>query len=260
MPSTLLIRLQAQPTLIGTFVSINSPAVAEALSSSGFEWLCFDWEHAPLAIGEIQTMIQAMQPSCLSFIRIPEPEGVYVKKALDSGCDGIIVPQVNSAEIAKHVIEAGKYAPLGNRGMGLSRSTGYGSDLTTAIRSHNQQKSILVQIEHIQAVENLEAILDVPGIEGIFVGPYDLSSSMGLIGDVQHPQVQAAISRVAEIAHRRSIPTAIFIGGDDVLEAQMKRGFQLIAVSSDMLRLTASARATVALRDQLAKVVQPEIR
>jgi 2-keto-3-deoxy-L-rhamnonate aldolase RhmA len=260
MPNALLTRLQAQPALIGTFVSINSPALAEALSSSGLDWLCFDWEHAPLAISEIQTMIQAMRPGCLSFIRIPEPEGVYVKKALDSGCDGIIVPQVNSAGIARHVIEAGKYAPLGNRGMGLSRSTGYGYDLTGATRGHNQQKSILVQIEHIQAVENLEAILDVQGIDGIFVGPYDLSSSIGLIGDVQHPQVQAAISRVADIARRRGVPTAIFIGGDDVLEAQMKRGFQLIAVSSDILRLTASARATLALRDQLAKVVQPEIR
>ena len=250
MPSKLVTRLESRSTLIGTFVTVNSPDLAEALSLSGLDWLFFDMEHAAISAADVQHMIQAVRPPCLSLVRIAEALPNDVKKALDTGCDGIIVPQVNCAATAKRVVDAGKYAPLGNRGLGLSRSSAFGAALTESFRSHNEEKAIIVQIEHTDAVQNLDEILNVPGVDGVFVGPYDLSSSMGLIGDVQHPQVQAAISHVVAAAAKRGMPAGIFIAGDEKLPNEIKRGFQFIAVGSDLLRLVASARATVAARDQ----------
>ncbi|MEJ0062823.1 MAG: aldolase/citrate lyase family protein [Alphaproteobacteria bacterium] len=244
MSNVLQNALERRRVLIGTIVSVNSCEQVEALSASGLDWLFFDLEHAAFSVGDVQRMIQAVRPPCLSFIRIQEPEAAYVKKALDTGCNGIIVPQVNSAAAARHIVEAGKYAPLGSRSVGLSRSTGYGANLAQAIASHNDEKSIIVQIEHADAVKNLDEILSVPGVDGVFVGPYDLSASMGMIGQVGSAEVQNAITLVAASAKKRNMISGIFIGTDAALEKEIGRGFQFIAVGSDILRAVASCKAT----------------
>src|SRR6185312_7029305 len=115
--------------LLGTIVTSPSPALAEALSNTRIDWLCFDMEHSTLDIATVQTMIQAMNPKCMAFIRIEEPSAVFVKRALDTGCDGVVVPQVNSADIAAAVVAAGKFPPVGGRSIGLGRALGYGNGL-----------------------------------------------------------------------------------------------------------------------------------
>jgi 2-keto-3-deoxy-L-rhamnonate aldolase RhmA len=250
MLSKLRAAIESRKLLVGTLVSINSCELAEALSGAGLDWLFFDLEHSTVGLSDVQRMIQAVRPPCLTLVRIEQPEPVYIKKALDTGCYGIIVPQVNTPEIAQLVVDAGKYAPLGNRSVGLSRSVSYGRALASAVKMDNDEKSIIVQIEHAMAVENLEKIINVPGVDGVFVGPYDLSSSMGLIGEVKHERVQAAIDRIAISVRKKGLPLGIFVGSDDALGVERKRGFQFIAVGSDLLRLVSSCQGTAASRDK----------
>lgn len=241
--------LAQHPPLIGTLVTINSCELVEALMHAGVQWLFFDLEHGAYSLSDVQNMVRVVKPPCLSFIRIQEAQPVYVKKALDTGCDGIIVPQVNSAATAIKIVEAGRYAPLGQRSVGLSRSTAYGAGLTDAIQAHNREKSIIVQIEHADAVKNLEEILSVEGIDGVFVGPYDLSSSMGCIGQVQDERVQAAIGQVQAAAAAKGLISGIFVGNDQAMVKEAARGFQMIAVGSDCLRLIESCRTSTKARD-----------
>jgi 2-keto-3-deoxy-L-rhamnonate aldolase RhmA len=187
--------LELKGSILGTLVSVASPSLAEAISLSGLDWLFFDCEHSVLDLSDIQTMVQAMNRTCLSMIRIEEPLPVYVKRALDTGCDAIIVPQVNSVEIAKAVAKAGKYPPSGGRSVGLGRALGYGATLADGIKNENARTSIIVQIEHIDAVACVEQILAVDGVDGAIAGAYDLSGSLGIPGDIADERVQAAIAK-----------------------------------------------------------------
>ena len=249
-------RLSASATrqrrpLVGTIVTVNSPELVEAMSGAGIDWLCFDLEHSTLTVADVQRMIQAVQPPCMTLIRIESPQAVYVKKALDTGCDAIVVPQVNTEALAREVVEAGKYSPVGNRSVGLGRSTSYGARLASAVATDNDEKAIIVQIEHVQAVENLDAILGVPGVDGVFVGPYDLSSSMRRIGDVRHPEVQQQIGLIAERVRMKGLPLGIYVGNEEALGAASEQGFDFVAVGSDVLRIVASITKTVASREIL---------
>ncbi len=239
---------------VGTIVTVNSPELVEAMSGAGIDWLCFDLEHSTLTVADVQRMIQAVKPPCLTLIRIESPQAVYVKKALDTGCDGIVIPQVNTAALAREMVEAGKYSPVGNRSVGLSRSTSYGTRLASAVATDNDEKALIVQIEHTQAVENLDAILGVPGVDGAFVGPYDLSSSMRRIGDVKHPEVQEKIGLIAERVRMRGLLLGIYVGNEEALGEASERGFDFVAVGSDVLRIVASITKTVAVRETLNPV------
>src|SRR5262249_43611881 len=139
---------------------------------------------------------------CVSLIRTADRSATTIGQALDLGCDGIIVPQVNSVETARAVAAAAKYPPLGQRGVGLTRAHGFGKSFADYLRLSNEQISAFVQIEHIDAVRDVENICRVPGIEGIFIGPYDLSASLGKPGQVADPEVQEAIARAIDVGKR----------------------------------------------------------
>lgn len=231
--------------LLGTVVTSPSPALAEALSNTSIDWLCFDMEHSTLDIATVQSMIQAMNPKCMSFIRIEEPSAVFVKRALDTGCDGVIIPQVNSAEIAAAMVTAGKFPPAGGRSIGLGRALGYGNGLVEKLRTANEDSALIVQIEHRDAVAQAAAIASCPGIDAVFVGPYDLSGSLGKPANVADEQVQTAIDQVIAVARQKGKPAGIFVGSEDAARKEIARGFTFIAVGADVLRLTSSVQATV---------------
>lgn len=242
----LLQSLTTRGSLLGTLITVNSPAMSEALSAAGFDWLFYDLEHSVLDLAAVQAMIQAMRPGCLSFIRVEEPEAVYVKRALDTGCSGVIVPQVNSVAIAKAMVSAGKFAPLGNRGVGLGRAVGYGASLAAGLKSENQRTSLIAQIEHVDAVAQVREIVGLEGIDGVLVGPYDLSSSLGMLGEVMAPRVQDCIQRVLEAAQQAGKPAGIFVGSAEAARREIARGFKLVAVGSDLTHLSGAARTLCA--------------
>jgi 2-dehydro-3-deoxyglucarate aldolase/4-hydroxy-2-oxoheptanedioate aldolase len=229
--------------LLGTIVCSDSAAIAEAVALSGIDWIFFDLEHSPNSLASVQKQIQAVAGRVFTAIRIEAAEAVYVKRALDTGCDAIIVPQVNSAALAKAIVDAGKYAPLGSRSVGIARAHGYGSYFSDTLTQANTKTSIILQIENIQAVKVIDEIISVPGIDGLFIGPYDLSSSMGLIGQVQHADVIKAIDTVRAIAKKSKMPLGIFVG-TDAAARQATGDFQFIAVGTDIGRLMQSLKET----------------
>jgi len=237
-------RLRRGEPLIGMIVAIESPEATEVLAASGFDWLFIDGEHSPLSPAAVQRMLMAAgQVPCA--VRVPCNDEAFIKQALDGGAAGIIVPQVNSAEDAALAVRRAKYPPAGQRGVGTSRALGYGYGIAEYVARANDDTALIVQAEHILAVEAIEQIVAVPGIDAIFVGPFDLSLSMGLPGQVDHPAVVAAIERVREVTMRAGLPLGYFGVGPDNVRHWMTRGFSLMACGVDLMMLGARAREVV---------------
>jgi 2-dehydro-3-deoxyglucarate aldolase/4-hydroxy-2-oxoheptanedioate aldolase len=229
---------------IGTLVSVNSSEVAEVLSGSGLDWLFFDMEHSALSWSAVQTMIAAMAAPCRSYIRLEESTELSIKHAADTGCDGLILPQVNSPELAERIVAAACYPPFGRRSVGLGRAVDYGVTLAGAIAA-GKRPELHVQIEHKDAIACLDDIASVECIDGLFVGPYDLSASYGMPGDLSNPQVQDAIAVVLDCAVRHKLVPGIFAGSNEAALKYANLGFSFIAVGADLMRLRSTAVETL---------------
>ena len=186
---------------IGSWITIGNSSIAEIMADAGFDWLCIDMEHTVIDFEQAQNLILAIQSKGLkAFVRVGENNSRIIKRVLDAGADGIIVPMVNSKEEALKAVNSVKYPPQGKRGVGLSRAQGYGFDFEK-YRDHISKKIIVIaQIEHIDAINNLEQIIETQGIDGTFIGPYDLSGSLGKPGEYDDPQVKKAINKYESIA------------------------------------------------------------
>ena len=232
--------------MIGTLVSLPSPQVTEMLCDAGFDWLFIDGEHAPLAMGDIQNILQAAGNRCPCVVRIPAHDEVFIKQVLDMGAPGIIVPHVNTAEIAAQVVSFAKYPPVGTRSVGVARASGYGFQFEDYVRNANEQLAVVVQIEHVEAARNIESILDVEGIDAAFIGPYDLSASMGKPGQISDPDVQRYMGQVRDACLRRKKPIGIFAISVEDARPYVNQGYTLIAVQVDTLMLGQAARDVLA--------------
>ena len=192
-------RVKNRDLLVGTLLTLPSPEIAEILVHAGFDWLFIDSEHAPLTRAHIQQLLQATG-DCPCLVRVADKSETAVKGALDSGANGIIAPQVNTAAAAERIVKLCKYPPLGYRSVGVARAHGYGMTFQSYLERANDQTVVVAQIEHITGVENIEAIVQVDGIDAIFLGPYDLSASMGIPGKVGDTAVLSAIEHVCTVA------------------------------------------------------------
>jgi 2-dehydro-3-deoxyglucarate aldolase/4-hydroxy-2-oxoheptanedioate aldolase len=239
-------RLLAGERLIGTLVSLGAPEVTELLAGLGFDWLFIDTEHAPFDALGAQSLLQAAGSNCPCVIRVPVGDEVWLKKALDIGAAGVIVPQVNSAEQAEHVVRLCKYPPEGTRGVGIARAHGYGERFQDYVAKANQEVAVIVQAEHIDAVKDINAIVKVKGIDAVFIGPYDLSASMGKPGQVGDPEVRAAIERVRKACMKRSIKLGIFGVSAEAVLPYLDQGFSLAAAGVDVLFLSRGAKSLLA--------------
>ncbi len=238
-------KLKRGDQLLGTIVSMATPQVAELLAQAGFDWLFIDGEHAPLDDGDIQLLIQAAGATpCL--VRIPCLDEIAIKKALDAGATGIIVPQVNTAEQAEQAVSYAKYPPMGQRGVGISRAHGYGFSFQDYLAQANDEVVVVVQAEHATAVENIEAIAATTGLDGVFIGPYDLSASLGKMGQVEDPKVIAAVDRVTAACQKAGLKLGVFGTNSEAVAPYIDRGYTLIAAATDTLLLGQSARDLLA--------------
>lgn len=232
---------------IGTLISIPHISIAEMLSQSGLNWLFIDMEHAPISFSDAQQFIQGMRGNCLSYLRLPYASEVMVKQALDTGCDGIIVPMVNNAELARNIVKWSLYPPEGERSVGYGRSSLFGANLADALQNHNHDFSIFVQIEHRDAVDNLYDIASVSGLDGLFVGPYDLSGSYGKPGQINIPEVQTALKQVVSVCDQNQLIPGIFSADDAQARHDLATGFKFIAISADIVRLSTSCKSTISI-------------
>ena len=246
MRSTFRKRLLQGDQLNGTIVSLACPSVAEVLSRAGFDWLFIDGEHGPLSVGDIQLLLQAAQPQCPCIVRVAANEGVYIRQVLDAGADGIIAPLVNDAETAARVVGWAKYPPLGKRSVGIARAHEYGAAFGAYVAQANENVTVIIQVEHVDAVANISSILDVKEIDAVFIGPYDLSTSMGKPGQVNDADVLEQIETVRQACLAREIPLGIFGVDAAAVKSAIRDGFRLITVGMDTLMLIQSAQALVA--------------
>ncbi len=240
MPNSFRARLRRGEVLLGPMVCLSSPEVVEILCGAGFDWLFLEAEHAPASPLTLQhMMIAARDTPCV--VRLPNHDEIWVKRALDMGAAGVIVPQVNTAEQARAVVRFAKYAPLGQRGVGVSRAHGYGYAVADYIARANDDTAVIVQAEHIDAVRNIDAITDVPGLDAVLIGPYDLSASMGKMGQVNDPEVVAAINVVASAARRKNLKLGFFGVSVEAVKPYLAEGFTLIAAGVDTMMLGQAA-------------------
>ena len=238
---TFIEQLRAGHLLNGTMLTLPCPEVAEMVSRCGFDWLFLDGEHSPLSILDWQRMIQATGGRCANILRIPENSEAAIKKALDIGADGIIAPKVNSAEAARQIVSWCKYPPAGERGVGLGRAQGYGMDFADYVATANDDLAVIVQAEHIEAINNIEEIAAVEGLDAIFIGPYDLSTSMNRTGEVNHDDVVAAIDRVTSACQANKLGLGYFGVNVDSVLPYIDKGYRLICTGVDAGFITAAA-------------------
>ncbi|MDP6112510.1 MAG: aldolase/citrate lyase family protein, partial [Planctomycetota bacterium] len=178
-------------------------------------------------------------------VRVPAADETPIKRVLDLGADGIIAPLVNTAEQAEYVVRSARYSPAGSRGVGLGRAHGYGMRFKEYIDSANELVTVVVQAEHAQAVENIESIVKVEGIDAVLIGPYDLSASMGKMGQVDDPAVIEAIDHVTDTCLAAGIPLGYFGVNAEAVRPFADRGYTLLVAGTDTLFLGSAAEATL---------------
>jgi 2-keto-3-deoxy-L-rhamnonate aldolase RhmA len=242
MKTTFIYKVNDYAPAIGTIVTLETPDVAEMLSLCGFDWLFIDMEHGPLSPGTTQHIIQAVGGECSSIVRVPENSEVWIKKALDTGCDGVIVPQVKSAEDARLAVSATKFPPQGSRSVGIARAHGYGMSFTEYVASANEKVALVILIEHIDAVSNLEEILAVRGIDGVLIGPYDLSGSMNMLGQVTSEPVRASVAEIKKKCQEKSVPVGMFVMNAEDAQQEIDDGCKFIVVGIDSVLLWNAAK------------------
>lgn len=249
MKNQLKPKLVQGQTVIGCVVTINSPTVADLLASVGLDFLWFDMEHGPLGLESIQAMIAATNGRGVSpIVRVPWNDPVIIKRVLDVGPEGVLIPLVNTKAQAELAVKACKYPPAGIRGVGLGRAHGYGMTFGEYLATADRELMVILQIEHIEAVNHIAEILTVGGIDLLFVGPYDLSGSMGRLGQTEHPEVQEAVGRVVRACQEARMPLGTFAGTVDAARRAIQRGFQFISFGVDTAHLAA------AMKTQLAQI------
>jgi 2-keto-3-deoxy-L-rhamnonate aldolase RhmA len=234
-------RLAAGEMLLGSMVTLPSPAAAEILVEIGYQWLFVDGEHGPLETAEVLAILHAVGDRVPCIVRVPAAAEVPIKKMLDLGAAGIIAPQVNTAQQAADVVAWSRYAPQGRRGVGLARAHGYGMKFQEYVESANQEISVIVQAEHVEAVENIEQIVQVEGIDAVLLGPYDLAASLGKMGQVDDPEVTGAIDRITSACQAAGVPLGIFGVSADAIRPYMEKGYNLVVAGTDTIFLASAA-------------------
>lgn len=227
---------------IGLWVSLCSNIGAEIVSDSGFDWLLLDTEHSPNEIPDLVQQLQSVQRGTATpIIRVAWNDAVLAKRALDIGAQTLLFPYVQNAEEAKRAVASTRYPPEGIRGVSVAaRASRYGR-VPGYLSKANSEICVLVQVETHEAMKELEAIANVPGVDGVFIGPSDLAASLGHLGNPAHPHVQAAIHEAAVRLKKVGKPAGILTGNDEEIRRYIEWGYQFVAVGSDVGLLSKAA-------------------
>ena len=238
-------KLKNNKLTLGSWITIGNSAVVEIMATAGFEWLCIDMEHTSIDLATAQMLITTIQANKMkALVRVSKNEEVIIKKVLDMGADGVIVPMIKTKKEAEEAVGYVKYPPYGKRGVGLYRAQGYGTTFESYKKWVDKEVVIITQIEHIEAVKNIEEIINVEGIDGTIVGPYDLSGSMGFPGAFDRDDVKKAIEDVKLACEKYNKPYGFHVIESDAkkLQERIDEGCTFLAYSLDFFFLGDSAR------------------
>lgn len=238
-------KLQAGDVTIGSWITLGHAGIAEIMARAGYDWIVVDMEHSVIAIDTAGDLIRIIDLCGVApLVRLTSNHPDQIKRLMDAGAHGIVVPMVNSADDAARAVAAVRYAPEGSRGVGLARAQGYGVAFKDYFEWQKHSSVVIVQIEHRDALDQLDAILTVPGVDGFIIGPYDLSCSMGIPGQFEHPDFIAALDKILEAGHRLGVPAGLHIVEPDSvrLAQSIQQGYRFIAYSVDIRLLDVGAR------------------
>lgn len=232
-------RIRQGKTVVGTWLNSGSPIIGELLAQCNFDFITVDAEHSAVDLSQTQEIFQAItsgNPKTEAFVRLPGVDYAMTKRYLDSGATGLIAPLVNSRDQAELLVQACKYPPQGKRGVGFCRANSYGLKLEQYVENANEQVLLVAQIEDIEAVENIDEILSVDGIDAVFIGPYDLTASMGITAQFEHPKYIEARNIILESCKKHKVASGIHVVNPDPQEFldRAQEGYQLIAYSLDI--------------------------
>lgn len=232
------------PTL-GSWITLAHPAVAEIMAGAGFDWLAVDMEHSVITIREAEELIRVVGLSgSTPLVRLTSNDPDQIKRVMDAGAHGVIVPSINSAAEAERAVSSVYYPSRGRRGVGLARAQGYGTRFGSYRRWLDREAVVVAMIEHVDAVENIDEILSVDGIDAYFLGPYDLSASLGIPGSIEHPKVRAAMSRVRAAGRSAGKPGGLHVvePRSDLMRRSLREGYTFLAYSLDIRILDVGCR------------------
>ncbi len=234
---------------IGTWVQTGSETASEILAYAGFDWVCVDLEHADVDWHTFANIVRAVKRCGGSAMaRVTENQTMAIRKALDCGAAGIIVPMVNNAEEAKRAVASAKFPPDGIRGFAFCHANEWGEEFDAYVAGANSEIRLIVMVETKAAVENIDEILDVPGVDGVFIGPYDLSGSYGIPGKTGDPIVTEALQKVAKacIAHGKLAGQHIVVPTEKNVQTAIADGYRFIALGMDTVFLIRGAKECLA--------------
>jgi 2-keto-3-deoxy-L-rhamnonate aldolase RhmA len=235
-------KLRAGEVAYGLTLTIGSPQIAELIGYLGFDWVWIEAEHTTMGLESLLSQVQALAGSgTKAIIRVDNNDQTVIKRVLDMGCDGIIIPSVNTRADAEKAIRSIKYPPLGERGIGLARAQGYGVSLGEYIKTANDKVLTFFMIEHITAVQNIDEILQTDGLDGVIVGSLDLAGSMNLQNDLANPLIEAEVQKVLQASKAAGIACGAFVGDPNQAIARIQDGFQLVTLGADVILLASSA-------------------
>lgn len=240
MNNSLKSKLNSGIKTIGSWITLGHPAIAEILAANGYDWLVIDLEHTTISIREAGELIRIIDLCGVTpLVRLTSNNPDQIKRLMDAGAGGIIVPNVNNAQDALKAIQAIYYEPNGKRGVGIARAQGYGKSFKSYLEWQKENSIVIVQIEHRDALSNLESIFSTPGIDGFIIGPYDLSCSLGIPGEFERSEFKQAINLILNTAIKMKIISGLHIvePNMDLLKKAIKDGYGLIAYSVDIRML-----------------------
>jgi 2-keto-3-deoxy-L-rhamnonate aldolase RhmA len=231
-------RIRRGEVTIGSWLSFQYLPLTEMLARREFEWLVIDLEHTTIDLLEVMQMMMVIEAAGLApLVRVGENDPLVIKRVMDAGAHGILVPNIKSAEEARRAVDAVHYPPRGVRGAGLGRAQGYGVDFDGYREWLRTEAVVVVQIEHVDAVRDLDAIIAVEGVDAFIIGPYDLSASLGKPGEFEDPEVKDLFAELARSVRSAKKPAGIHIVHPDrgVLRDRIAQGYRFIAYGDDMV-------------------------
>ena len=235
-------RLKDGGTLIGSFITLGCSDVVEIIAHAGFDFLVIDTEHGPMSVESSVHLIRAAEVQGVpAVMRVTNADETTILRSLDIGAAGVQIPQVNSAETARAAVESSHYHPVGRRGLAMPRAAEYGAlSVKEYFQRSLDQTLVIAQCESAEGLENIEAVAEVPGIDVIFLGPFDLSHSLGIPGEVEDPRIKEAERRTVEVCEKNGKAAGIFAVNGAAGRQRMLQGFRYVTICTDAMMLCAA--------------------
>ena len=230
---------------LGSWITLGHPSIAEVMCEAGFDWLCIDIEHSQINIDDLLNLIIAIQGKKMkAYVRVGSNDPSTIKRILDSGADGIIIPQINTVDEAKRAIKNVRYSPMGERGLGLARAQGYGFNLENYLMGKARNIELIVQIEHYKGIKNLHQILSLEGLDGSFLGPYDLSASIGIPGKFDSKKFKDLLTEYNDVTSKFTKKKGFHVVSKNIEDVTQKKseGYDFLAFNFDVFFMGLSIR------------------